>query len=167
MATEHEADAGSAGESLPHEDVRVDAVMSRDLITVAANGSLAEARDLLERHSIHHLLVTYHDRVVAVLSDRDLLRSASPFLGTLSEQTRDIRTLLRPLFQLASYRPITVGAAASVQEAAVLMLDHGISCLPVVDARGDTAGAVTSRDLLRGLLACVLPSRRQAGPRVA
>lgn len=141
------------------DEVSVASVMSGRLITVAANASLAEARDLLAQHGIHHLLVMHEQRVVAVLSDRDVLRSVSPYVGTLSEQTRDVRSLLRPVFQLASYHPVTVPPDASVLEATALMLDHAISCLPVVDAHGDTVGVVTSRDLLRGLLACALPTR--------
>jgi CBS domain-containing protein len=70
------------------------------------------------------------------------------------------------VFQLASY-PVTVAPDATVQEAAALMLDRAISCLPVTDARGETVGVVTSRDLLRGLLACALPATRRAEPRVA
>jgi acetoin utilization protein AcuB len=149
------------------EEILVAAVMTRRMVTVAANASLAEARDLLQQHGIHHLLVMHEQRVVAVLSDRDVLRSVSPYVGTLSEQTRDVRSLLRPVFQLATYHPITVPATASVLEAAALMLDHSISCLPVVDEHGVTVGVVTSRDLLRGVLACALPSRREMEPPAA
>jgi acetoin utilization protein AcuB len=149
------------------DDIDVASVMTRQLITVAANASLAEARDSLYQHGIHHLLVMHEQRVVAVLSDRDVLRSVSPYVGTLSEQTRDMRSLLRPVFQLATYHPITVSHTASVLEAAALMLDHSISCLPVVDEHGVTVGVVTSRDLLRGVLACALPSRREMEPPAA
>ena len=144
------------------DEIPVSAVMTTRLVTVAANASLAEAQDLLHRHGIHHLLVMHEQRVVAVLSDRDVLRSVSPYVGTLSEQTRDMRSLLRPVFQVATYHPITVSPDASVLEAAALMLDHAISCLPAVDAGGDTVGVVTSRDLLRGVLACSLPSQEEA-----
>ena len=148
-------------------DVTVAAVMSTRLITVEANAALAEARDLLRRHDIHHLLVTDRHQVVAVLSDRDLLRSVSPFVGTISEQVRDAHTLLRPVFQLASYHPRTVRPEASVTEAAAIMLEHEISCLPVADRWGRTVGVVTTRDLLRGLLACALPASGRQPPRAA
>lgn len=146
------------------EVILVSTVMTSRLITVAANASVAEARDLLQQHGIHHLLVMHDRRVVAVLSDRDILRSISPYVGTLSEQTRDVRSLLRPVFQLASYHPITVSPDASVLEAAALMLDHSISCLPVIDARGETIGVVTSRDLLRGVLACAVSPQQEDQP---
>ena len=146
------------------EEILVASVMTSRLITVAANASVAEARELLQQNGIHHLLVMHEQRVVAVLSDRDILRSISPYVGSLSEQTRDVRSLLRPVFQLASYHPITVSPDASVLEAAALMLDHAISCLPVLDKHAETIGVVTSRDLLRGVLACAMPPRQEQQP---
>jgi len=46
-------------------------------------------------------------------------------------------------------RVVTVRDDAAIMEAARLMLDHGISGLPVVDAEGRLAGIVTEGDLLR------------------
>ncbi len=46
-------------------------------------------------------------------------------------------------------RVITIGPEATVRDAAQLMLDKGISGLPVVDAGGDLVGIVTEGDFLR------------------
>ena len=46
-------------------------------------------------------------------------------------------------------RVVTIGADATVAEAARLMLEHGVSGLPVTDAKGALAGIVTEGDLLR------------------
>jgi CBS domain-containing protein len=43
----------------------------------------------------------------------------------------------------------TIRSDASIAEAARLMLDHGISGLPVVDLQGDLVGIVTETDFLR------------------
>jgi acetoin utilization protein AcuB len=137
--------------------------MSRRLITVDAGASLAEARQLLHSHGVHHLLVTSNGRVVAVLSDRDLLRNLSPFLGTIGEQPRDTHTLTRPVLQLATYRPATIRTGATIYEAAAMMLDRGVSCLPVEDGSGNVVGVLTTRDLVRGLLACALPLNEMPG----
>jgi CBS domain-containing protein len=48
-----------------------------------------------------------------------------------------------------THRVVTVGSAATVAEAARLMLKHGISGLPVVDRKGGLVGMVTEGDLLR------------------
>lgn len=43
-------------------------------------------------------------------------------------------------------RPITIDENATAADAARLMIDHRIDCLPVVDANGDLRGIVTSSD---------------------
>ena len=135
-------------------------IMSRPVITIEADATLAHARHVLTTHAVHHLLVYDRGRFVGVLSDRDLLRHLSPFVGTIGELERDAFTLRRPVFHAATYRPLTLRADATVEEAAVLLLDHGISALPVVDAGGEVLGLVTSRDLLRGIVQCPLPEPR-------
>ncbi len=143
--------------------VRVSEVMAHPVITIEANASLAEARDRLHQGGVHHLVVVDRGRMIAVVSDRDLLRALSPFLGTIGEQTRDTRTLLRPVFQVATYHPITIRADASLYDAAALMLEHGISCLPVLDRAEALVGLVTTRDLMRGMVSCLLPAATDEG----
>jgi acetoin utilization protein AcuB len=102
-------------------------------------------------------VVTNGGNPVAVVSDRDILRALSPFLGTIVELPRDQHTLLRPVLQVATFHPISVHRTASIYEAAAVLLDRGISCLPVVDDWGRITGIVTSSDLMRGMLSCRLP----------
>ena len=139
-------------------------VMSRPLLTIDAGASLDDARRELTARGVHHLLVEDGGRVVGILSDRDVLRHASPWVGTFAEQTRDARTLQRRVFQIASFEVVTVRADASIYEATALRLERGISALPVVDAEHAFVGIVTTRDLLRGLLACSLPHAEAVRP---
>jgi acetoin utilization protein AcuB len=145
----------------------VASVMSTRVLTIEPNATLLAARDMLHREHVHHLLVGDRGHVVAVLSDRDLLRAVSPFLGTIAEQPRDSHTLMRPVFQVATYHPQTVAPEATIYEAAALMLDEGISCLPVVDHFGRVVGVITTRDLVRGLLACAVPEDSDAASSAA
>lgn len=50
---------------------------------------------------------------------------------------------------IMKHRVVTIGADATVAEAARLMLEHGVSGLPVTDAKGALSGIVTEGDLLR------------------
>lgn len=131
--------------------------MSRDLITIGADATLGEAHEVMAIAGTHHLLVEDRGVVVAVLSDRDLLRNFSPYTGTASAQRRDDDTARRVVFRAASYRLLTVRQTACIQEVAALLLEHGISCLPVVDEADHVVGIVTTRDILRGMLECVVP----------
>jgi CBS domain-containing protein len=52
--------------------------------------------------------------------------------------------------EVMTRQPIHVAPSTSLREAARLMLDHKIGCLPVVDGSGAMVGLVTDSDLLRG-----------------
>jgi acetoin utilization protein AcuB len=122
-------------------------IMSRDPECVAPDTSLMEIRRLLHQRGFHHLLVREDDRLVGVISDRDVLRTLSPFLDTHSETPRDVRTLAKQASDLMRTDPITVPPDVTIREAAGLLLENSISSLPVVDD-GQLLGIVTTKDLL-------------------
>jgi len=129
-------------------------VMSRPVITIDAGVSLDQALAKMEAYRVHHLLVTDRDRVVAVVSDRNLQRGLRIGLAARDDE----RHRRRPVFQVASYRLVTIEADASLAEAAAALLTYEVSALPVVSvsAAGGPeglaiVGIITSRDLLRHL----------------
>ncbi|PEN13268.1 CBS domain-containing protein [Longibacter salinarum] len=122
-------------------------IMSRDPECVAPDTSLMEIRQLLHHRGFHHLLVVEDEKLVGVISDRDVLRTISPFLDTRSETPRDVRTLAKQASDLMRDDPVQVTPDMTVQDAASLLLDHSISCLPVV-ADGAVVGIVTTKDML-------------------
>ncbi|MEX2446908.1 MAG: CBS domain-containing protein [Dehalococcoidia bacterium] len=137
--------------------VAVAALMSRPLITIAPDADLRQARAMMQQHGVHHLLVEDRGRIVGLISDRDIAQRL-PAGRDLVSSRRDEEIAHRRVLQVAAFDLVTVEAEASVEVAAALLLDHGISALPVRDPAGEIVGIVTSRDLLRGLLACVLPT---------
>jgi acetoin utilization protein AcuB len=130
----------------------VDAIMSRDVESVGPDMSLMEIQDTLRKHGFRHLLVIEDDALVGVISDRDVLRVVSPFLNTLSEAPRDIKTLMRPAREVMRTDPVSIHPDTSIKEAASTLLEHTISCLPVVNDENQIEGIVTSKDLLRYLV---------------
>ena len=128
------------------------AIMSTRTVTVTMDDSLARARALFHEHHFHHLLVVQNKILLGIISDRDLLKAVSPHIGTLSETDRDRATLNKRAHQIMSRKLITVRADTSVEVAARLLLEHRVSCLPVVTTDGALEGIVTWRDLLRAYL---------------
>ena len=51
--------------------------------------------------------------------------------------------------QVMTHRPVTAGPTMSVRDVAKLLLQHGISAVPVVDASGALLGIVSEGDLVR------------------
>ncbi len=132
--------------------MNIDQIMTRGTITVGMDDNLQMVRDLFEEHAFHHLLVIEQGKLVGVISDRNLLRNVSPFLGKMSERPEDMATLNRRVHQIMTRKLITITAETHVDAAAQVMLEHGVSCLPVLTADGRVVGIVTSHDLLRALV---------------
>lgn len=127
----------------------VGAIMSRQVVTVAMDDTLAKAQELFNKFHFHHLLVVEQHHLVGVLSDRDLLKAISPYVGTLSETDRDLATLQRRVHQIMGHTPITVTADTSIEAAAKLLIDKKVSCLPIITNDGKVKGIVSWRDLLK------------------
>lgn len=130
----------------------VDAIMSRDVETVDPDVSLMEIQDVLRKRGFRHLLVVEKGVLIGVISDRDVLRAVSPFLNTLSEAPRDVKTLMRSAREVMRADPVSVSPDTPIEEAAGMLLKHTISCLPVTNDGREIEGIVTSKDLLRHLV---------------
>lgn len=131
--------------------MRVVEIMSRELVTVGPDDRLRTVRMLFERYRFHHLLVVDGAKLLGVISDRDLLKSISPFIEKMAERPQDVATLERRVHQIMTRKPVTVPDTALVCDAAEVMLGNRVSCLPVVDANGKAVGIITWRDMLRGV----------------
>ncbi|MCB1326798.1 MAG: CBS domain-containing protein [Leptospiraceae bacterium] len=132
----------------------VSEIMSRELVFLRPDDSLKRARELLSRAHVHHLpVVDDGNRLVGIISDRDVSSQLSPFVDTPSERDQDRWSLRRRVDSVMSADPVTIEDTDSVRHAARLMLAEGVSCLPIVDPAGVLVGLVTSNDLLHVLAA--------------
>lgn len=127
-------------------------IMTTRVVTIEMDDSLEMVRDIFKKVRFHHLLVVDNDRLVGIISDRDMLKAVSPFVGTMSETTRDRATLNKRAHQIMSHHPVTVRSSCTLQEAAELMLARGVSCLPITTVGGEVLGIVTWKDVLRAIL---------------
>lgn len=125
-------------------------IMTSPAITVRSMEPLRNIRALFDKRHIHHVLVLDDNKQLAgIISDRDLLLALSPFLGTSAENRLDRSTLGKTAWQLMTPKPIVVSPHQSVPEAAHLMLEHGVSCLPVVNIQQEPIGFLSWKDVLR------------------
>jgi acetoin utilization protein AcuB len=126
-------------------------IMTRRIVTVDMDDGLHVVKEIFDHARFHHLLVVDGKQLVGVISDRDLLKQVSPRVGAMSETTADRATLNRKAHQIMSRHPVTATPRCDVAEGARLLLEQGVSCLPVVDGRGHPLGVVSWRDLLAAL----------------
>ena len=128
--------------------MRVSQIMKPRVATVEMDDSMAMVRELFLAAPFHHLLVMEGEELVGILSDKDLYKALSPYLGSSSENQRDRDTLQRRVHQVMTRQPVTVSPEVPVAQACELLLAQGISCLPVLE-NGQIVGIVTWRDLLQ------------------
>ncbi|TKJ32510.1 MAG: CBS domain-containing protein [Planctomycetes bacterium B3_Pla] len=137
--------------------MKLSSIMTKELVTVDMDTTLCTMCEIFDEKRFHHLLVIEDDELRGVISDRDLLKALSPFLGKACEQNRDLATLRKRAHQVMSRKPVTITGQASSEDAAQLMLRENISCLPVMSSDGQVVGIITWKDLLRNYsqLVCV------------
>ena len=127
----------------------VNSVMTKKVITIDMDTQLLTICNIFKQKKFHHLLVIENNELVGVISDRDVLKAISPFIGTLAEQNRDLFTLKKKAHQIMSRKPFTISKEISMEEAANLMIQNNISCLPVISFDGKIEGIVTWKDLIK------------------
>jgi acetoin utilization protein AcuB len=125
--------------------------MTANPVTVTPRNAIRTAINLMREGGFRRLPVVDRNKLVGVITDRDLRRAAnSPYV--VREKWYDnfildhieVGTCMTP-------NPITIGPDDSVAEAARLMRDHKIGGLPVVQ-NGHLVGIVTETDLLDFLI---------------
>ena len=126
-------------------------VMTRDPARVAPGDSIRVAIDRMRERNCRRLPVLEQDRLVGIVSDRDLRRATNSPL-VLRERWYDEFMLDRiPVRACMSENPITVMPQTPIAEAAKIMRDRKIGGLPVME--GDRlVGIVTETDLLDFLI---------------
>ena len=121
-------------------------VMHSPVVTVGPGATLFEAYGLMLEKRIRHLPVV-EGKLLGVITDRDIHRATSPFSldGPRSPDT--------PISEVMVHPALTADPQDPIEEAARLMRNRRIGCLPVMGL-DDAApsGIVTATDLFEVLL---------------
>ncbi len=121
--------------------------MTRDPLVVTPKTSVEEAIRTMQEHGVRHLpVVGQDDLLVGIVTQTDLLQ-ASPSPAT-SLSMWEINFLLAKLTvrDAMTERVIVVEENCPLEEAALVMAEHKIGCLPVVHGKR-LVGIITETDL--------------------
>jgi CBS domain-containing protein len=141
--------------------MKVEDIMSREVVTVPPGASLKEAAHLLVEHRISGMpVVDNQDHVLGVFSEADVLpKEAAELqprrpLAWLAGQLEPVdRSKLEAYLvgEAMTAPALTIEARQPVSRAAKLMIEKGVNRLPVVDD-GKLVGIVTRADLVRAFV---------------
>lgn len=132
--------------------MNVSDMMTPKPVTIRLHSTLREALELMDRSKCHHLPVLSSDNhLIGIVSDRDC-RTALNSPHILRERWQDEELVNRLQARaIMTPAPIVIAPDAPAEDAAKLMLENGISCLPVM--RDETlVGIVTRSDILRAFI---------------
>lgn len=132
--------------------MNVESIMSRKVVTVELDDTLETIREIFDNVKFHHLLVVGNQGLLGVISDRDLLRGLSPFVGMLDQHPRDLAVLNKKAHQIMSRELVAVDKETSIEAAVNLLLSENVSCLPVISPEGDVEGILTWKDIFKAYL---------------
>jgi acetoin utilization protein AcuB len=139
--------------------MRVADLMSHVVVSVPGSTHVLDARALMLKERIRHLLVVDEGRLQGVVTDRDIrLNLPSP---ATSLSVWEINHLLARLAvaDVMTKNVIVIDPMRDAREAARIMIDHKIGALPVLDGQ-KLVGIITETDLLRAFVMSAEPTVR-------
>lgn len=128
--------------------------------TTSPDAPLTSAVALMKERRVRRLPVLDEERLVGILSRSDLERVMSPAELAGLTSTKGASPWRRRLVrEVMTARPHTTHPNAAMERAANLMLEHHVSCLPVLN-KTTLTGIITESDLFRAFVQLTHPKDR-------
>jgi CBS domain-containing membrane protein len=123
-------------------------IMTGSPVTLKPEDTLDLANDVISLGRIRHMPVVEDGRLVGLLSERDLIGAAATTIFGLKQKRKSalLKTVL--IKDVMKKRVISVKPDTPIKDAAHLMADKKIGCVPVVES-GTLVGLLTTTDILR------------------
>jgi acetoin utilization protein AcuB len=123
--------------------------MTSDPVTITTNTSLKDALELVRSKSFRHLPVLDEDGgLVGIVTEKSLIYASPTPTTTLSIFEVDYILSRTKVGQVIQGSVITVRPDLPIEEAARVMVDHRIGCLPVVEDE-KLVGIISDTDIFR------------------
>ena len=123
-------------------------IMMGSPVTLRPEDTLDLANDVISLGRIRHIPVVEDGQLVGLLSDRDLIGAAATQIFGLKQKSKSALLKSVLIKDVMKKKVITVTSETKIGEAARLMADKKIGCVPVIN-EGRLVGLVTTTDILR------------------
>jgi CBS domain-containing protein len=125
-------------------------IMMGSPVTLTPDDTLDLANNVISLGRIRHIPVVEKGKLVGLLSERDLIGAAANRIFGLNQKSRSALLKTESVKSLMKKRLVTVTPDTPIKDAARLMADKKIGCVPVISA-GALVGLVTTTNVLRYL----------------
>jgi CBS domain-containing membrane protein len=123
-------------------------IMAKDPVTLDRNETLDLAESIMNLGRIRHMPVVEDGKLVGIVTQRDMFRSALITSLGFGRKTTDALIKTIKIKEIMTEKVVTISPDASIKEAARQMMEKKIGCLPVLE--GDRlVGIVTETDMLQ------------------
>lgn len=139
IITDEEAESITRVEELAYE-IKVQEVMTRDLLTMSAGMKMAEVLESFRKWRISGAPIVANGQLTGIISIEDLIRCL-----TNTDLGAEISKYM-------NYNVITVKDSDPLVEALKTFVSTRVGRLPVVDGDGKLVGIITKGDITRGIL---------------
>jgi acetoin utilization protein AcuB len=105
-------------------------------VTINPNASFFEAQNLIQQKGVRHLpVVDENNRLLGIVTESDIRKAGPSDVEMLRVQEASylLRNLKVSAFMTPKEKLVTITPDALIEEAAQLMYEHKIGCLPVVE----------------------------------
>ena len=129
--------------------MRVDDLMTRPLVTVGHDATIADAWRLMRTRQVRHLPVLDADRrLIGILTDHDL-RQVILERSVQEEPDQLARALARlRVDEVMTWAVVTVRPDADIRDAARIMCEKKLGALAAADG-GRVVGMITATDIIQ------------------
>jgi len=127
--------------------------MTKKVRVTTEDATLASLRTLFIDAKFQHVpVIDSMHRLVGIVSVKDYFKALSPVMDSASEQTVDLYMQSRKVRQVMTSPVISVSQDIGILQAAALLVERNISCLPVVDQQQRLIGIVSWKDIMRRIV---------------
>jgi CBS domain-containing protein len=129
------------------KEIFVKNCMTDEVVAIEKETSLLEAHRLMGTKRIRSLPIIENGTLVGLVTRTDLMSSDPSKLAAKKGQEVSLQILTQPVEKVMVTKVLTISPDAEITEAARLMLENKIHCLPVLDGENKLVGIITESDL--------------------
>lgn len=123
--------------------------MNDHVVVASLKTKYSQIEELFLKYNIHHLPVTYDDKLIGIISSYDLDKFIKQQLdnGPIDKASLEANFDVE---KVMTHNPTTVGPNTLLKDAVDIVVSNKFHALPVVD-NGKVVGMITNNDMVRYL----------------